>query len=150
MTIQLGDNGPEVSSWQKLIGITPPDGAFGPLTDQKTKEWQSAHGIEPDGVVGPLTLAAAKTIVAPSYPAAPENPPRPSGLRPMKNPVTKDITDWAVKLVNSPKEYPMGSQTTEYFGGRPLMGRIEWHTWTRKAGKLVTGIYRGITVYEYV
>lgn len=147
--IKLGDSGNEVKAWQELIGISPPDGAFGPLTDSLTKEWQSSHGIEPDGVVGPLTLAAAKTISTSTYPAAPENPPRPTGLKIAKNPVGKDVEKWAVTLVNSPKDYPMGSMTTQFFDNKPYTGRIEWHTWTHRGGKLVTGIFRGITIYEY-
>src|SRR6266702_3627544 len=58
-TVQLGSNSPTVSHWQEVVGIDPPDGAFGPITDQATRSWQSQNGIDPDGVVGPLTWTAA-------------------------------------------------------------------------------------------
>jgi chitosanase len=34
------------------------DGVFGPRTETALKQFQAAHGLQPDGVAGPLTLAA--------------------------------------------------------------------------------------------
>jgi hypothetical protein len=150
MTIKLGSKGPEVTAWQRIIGIEPADGDFGPITDALTKNWQSKHGIEPDGVVGILTWGKANELSKPQYPAAPANFPKPEGVRAMKNPVSKDVTNWSIKLLNDAKNYPMGSVTTEEFDGRTITARIEWHTWTHRAGKLVTGIFRGVTLYESV
>lgn len=58
-TIQSGSTGPTVTAWQNAIGVVPADGIFGPQTLAATKAWQSAHGLNPDGIVGPLTWAAA-------------------------------------------------------------------------------------------
>lgn len=58
-TIQSGSTGPTVTAWQNTIGVVPADGIFGPQTLAATKAWQSAHGLTPDGIVGPLTWAAA-------------------------------------------------------------------------------------------
>lgn len=56
--IKLGSSGPNVETWQKVIGVTP-DGKFGPQTEVITRQWQQAHGITADGIVGPLTWSAA-------------------------------------------------------------------------------------------
>jgi peptidoglycan hydrolase-like protein with peptidoglycan-binding domain len=53
----------DVATWQKIIGITPADGNFGPMTEVKTKEWQKKNGLEPTGIVGPATWAAATSGV---------------------------------------------------------------------------------------
>lgn len=58
-TLRIGDKGAAVSEWQKVLGITPADGNFGPQTDKSTKSFQSKAGLTADGVVGPQTWAAA-------------------------------------------------------------------------------------------
>ena len=40
----------------------PIDGNYGPVTDVAVTQFQRKHGIEPDGIVGPQTLAALKKI----------------------------------------------------------------------------------------
>jgi peptidoglycan hydrolase-like protein with peptidoglycan-binding domain len=70
-TIQQGSSGPDVVTWQKIIGVTA-DGKFGPATAAATKKWQAAHGLTADGIVGPKTWAAAQpTAVASPSVAAP-------------------------------------------------------------------------------
>src|SRR6266702_791808 len=59
-TIQLGSRGSTVVDWQcGVIGCTC-DGIFGPNTDRLTRQWQTAHGLVPDGIVGPKTWAVAE------------------------------------------------------------------------------------------
>ena len=60
-TIRIGDQGAAVSEWQRVVGIVPADGKFGPNTQRVTKQFQSKAGITADGVVGPQTWAAAHT-----------------------------------------------------------------------------------------
>lgn len=56
-TIQRGSTGPDVRTWQQIIGAAV-DGVFGAQTDAKTRVWQAAHGLDPDGIVGAKTWAA--------------------------------------------------------------------------------------------
>lgn len=58
-TIKRGSAGIDVRAWQQIIGATV-DGVFGPQTDAKTRVWQAAHELKPDGIVGPLTWGAAE------------------------------------------------------------------------------------------
>lgn len=75
-TIQYGSTGPDVVRWQKILGLSPADGSFGPATDAATKKWQTNHGIAPDGVVGPVTWKAAETMgVTPQVPSGFKPPP---------------------------------------------------------------------------
>jgi peptidoglycan hydrolase-like protein with peptidoglycan-binding domain len=55
--IARGATGPSVSLIQGLVGATV-DGRFGPQTAAAVRAFQRAHGLVPDGVVGPLTWAA--------------------------------------------------------------------------------------------
>jgi GH25 family lysozyme M1 (1,4-beta-N-acetylmuramidase) len=60
-TIHLGDIGPDVATWQSIIGVTV-DGRFGPKTVAATRAWQEAHNLKADGIVGPATWAAAGVV----------------------------------------------------------------------------------------
>jgi putative chitinase len=54
MLLKVGSSGEDVKKLQKKLGITA-DGAFGPGTEKKVKEWQSANGLKADGIVGSIT-----------------------------------------------------------------------------------------------
>ncbi|MCP2167767.1 peptidoglycan-binding protein [Goodfellowiella coeruleoviolacea] len=59
--VDSGDTGPEVASAQYLLRahgaqITA-DSIFGPQTQAATKAFQTAQGLDADGIVGPLTWA---------------------------------------------------------------------------------------------
>lgn len=56
MILKLGSQGPEVVALQTYLNLTA-DGSFGPKTEAAVKQWQSANGLVPDGVVGPKTIA---------------------------------------------------------------------------------------------
>ena len=66
-TIKLGSRGKVVRMWQAFLGFTGDDldGKFGSKkTLPETKKWQSAHGLTPDGVVGPKTWRKALESIA--------------------------------------------------------------------------------------
>ena len=54
---------------QKVVGCYP-DGFWGRLTTEAVKNWQRNHGLSPDGLVGPVTLAKMG-IVATSQAVSP-------------------------------------------------------------------------------
>ena len=59
MTLKKGMTGLHVQGLQELLHIYP-DGKFGPLTEEAVKEFQTAHGLVADGIVGEKTWAALK------------------------------------------------------------------------------------------
>ncbi len=63
--IRKGDKGDNVKAAQILLigrgyycGVFGADGDFGSATERAAKNYQSDHGLEPDGEIGPLTWAA--------------------------------------------------------------------------------------------
>lgn len=54
--LQRGDSGKAVEVWQTILGVSA-DGDFGPVTQAATGKFQSASGLEPDGIVGKETWA---------------------------------------------------------------------------------------------
>jgi len=51
MLLKVGSKGDDVKKLQEKLGLTA-DGSFGPNTEKKVKEWQSANGLIADGIVG--------------------------------------------------------------------------------------------------
>ena len=67
MALQKGSSGNEVKRWQAFLiskGYMggKPDGVFGAGTAKATMEFQQAHGLVPNGIVGPETLAEAQEL----------------------------------------------------------------------------------------
>lgn len=58
LTLLKGSMSSYVVQWQKILRI-PATGYFDADTDRATREWQKAHGLYPDGIVGPKTWRAA-------------------------------------------------------------------------------------------
>jgi N-acetyl-anhydromuramyl-L-alanine amidase AmpD len=64
-TLRRGASGWQVKRLQRLLRrhgqLAPPaeiDGEFGPVTEAAVRAFQTLHGLEPDGIVGPLTWGA--------------------------------------------------------------------------------------------
>jgi peptidoglycan hydrolase-like protein with peptidoglycan-binding domain len=66
MLLKKGSKGPEVKELQTILKINA-DGVFGAQTELAVKQWQSANGLAPDGIVGDKTRA--KMGIAPAKPA---------------------------------------------------------------------------------
>ncbi len=84
-TIGTGSSGDEVRKIQQTLqgqgyNVGPIDGLFGPQTQTAVQAFQRAHGLIPDGIVGPLTwnaLQGQPVAPAPTLPAP--MAPRPGG-----------------------------------------------------------------------
>ena len=81
-TLIQGSRGPEVIELQQKLeaaGFSPgtPDGVFGSKTAAAVRSFQTAHGLKPDAIVGPLTWDALDKLDAPPGPAPDPAPPIP-------------------------------------------------------------------------
>ena len=59
-TLKKGDRNDYVLNWQKFLNLNgyfcgTEDGIFGKNTEAAVKEWQAAHGLVADGIIGPKT-----------------------------------------------------------------------------------------------
>lgn len=65
--LRLGSTGQRVLDVQNALNVAgyrvARDGQFGPATRTAVISFQKKHGIAPDGVVGPATWAALRTVV---------------------------------------------------------------------------------------
>ena len=57
MLLKKGSKGEAVKQLQTILGCRP-DGSFGPTTENLVKQWQNAHGLVADGIVGDKTWNA--------------------------------------------------------------------------------------------
>ena len=81
MLLKKGDNNENVKLMQQKLGIEPAVTNFGPKTEAAVKAWQSAHGLDADGIVGDKTWAMIMAE-GQSVPTPVETPiPSTSGLK---------------------------------------------------------------------
>lgn len=66
-TVSYGDRGGLVPTIQSIVGV-PSTGSFDWTTVLAVKRYQGSHGLEIDGIVGPLTAAAMGLTGAPTPP----------------------------------------------------------------------------------
>lgn len=65
----IGDRGTAVVTLQKALtrlklDVGKPDGIFGSATQAAVIQFQKAHGLKPDGIVGPVTAAKLNAALA--------------------------------------------------------------------------------------
>jgi putative chitinase len=69
-TLRRGDEGPLVTKLQEKLGVDA-IGKFGPKTETALKEWQTANGLQADGIAGPFTLSKLGIEALPQAAPAP-------------------------------------------------------------------------------
>ena len=67
--LSIGDSGPAVVTLQKVLAalslkVGKPDGNFGPATQATVTAFQTAHGLNPDGIVGATTAQKLNDALA--------------------------------------------------------------------------------------
>ncbi len=67
--LSSGDTGPAVVTLQKALAalrldVGKPDGDFGSMTRAAVIAFQTAHGLDPDGIVGPITARSLNQALA--------------------------------------------------------------------------------------
>lgn len=63
MLLKLGTKHDNVKAIQAKLGLAV-DGVFGPGTAQAVKDWQTAHGLSADGIVGDATWSKLFAVIA--------------------------------------------------------------------------------------
>ena len=61
-TLRRGDSGELVQRLQRTLGGLTIDGNFGSGTEAAVRRFQTAHGVVPDGIVGPKTWATLDAV----------------------------------------------------------------------------------------
>ena len=77
----------------------------------------------------------------------PSNPPPPAGTVIWTLPVSKNLENWAIGVLNNPTDFPMLSLAYAVVDGQPVVARVEHHTWIGKTGQKGVCI-RGVTLYH--
>ncbi|HMJ52024.1 MAG TPA: N-acetylmuramoyl-L-alanine amidase [Polyangiaceae bacterium] len=76
--LKRGMTGSDVAAWQRFVLCPALDGIFGEQTETLTKMWQQHHALKADGVVGPITRAAAEAATTVPPPHVQEALPTPA------------------------------------------------------------------------
>lgn len=71
MILKLNTISQDVAAWQKYLGL-PETGIFDEQVKAATQKWQAERGLDPDGIVGPKTYAAAGITFKQYYPPRPQ------------------------------------------------------------------------------
>lgn len=83
--------------------------------------------------------------------SCPANPPAPAGFAVWRGPVPPPLSRWAVGLLKTVNQHDFGYtwQTTDPTTGKPVVARLDRHTWHfDSSGKLLTGLcWKGVTLY---
>lgn len=68
-TLRKGSRGAQVTELQQKLGVTPVTGYFGSITQAAVRDFQTANGLTPDGIFGPMSRAKlAGTVTGGGFP----------------------------------------------------------------------------------
>ena len=115
-SLRQGDIGQDVAEWQTLLGIIS-DGVFGPKTTAATKSFQARNGLDPDGIVGALTLTRAQR--APTLPPGVPQKPYPFSQARNCGPARPGgkVDLIVIHTMEAPEKPGTARAVAEWFGG---------------------------------
>lgn len=105
MALKLGDKGEAVKCWERALGLAP-TGLFDHGMDAATRSFQMQHGLTQDGIVGPLTWAAARGFAVVAGEPCIHLAPRTDTIlyQVVHHSDTKTVADMVQALNNAPKK----------------------------------------------
>ncbi len=96
--LSQGSIGVDVLSLQKMLRVlgydTEENGIFGSMTKAAVLHFQSANGLNLDGVVGPETMSALRMAISPGTVPAPMSKPIPYVSKPILKIPSLDLTGY--------------------------------------------------------
>lgn len=120
-----GEKSTRVSDLQKrlnALGTKPPlklDGIYGPKTRAAVIQFQKAHGLKPDGLVGPLTTKALRTKPAAAHKPPPKAAPAKAKAAPAQHTAAKSTPAKAIPAKTAPVAKPATRAMTHEPIGKP-------------------------------
>jgi N-acetylmuramoyl-L-alanine amidase len=142
-TLRVGTRGPDVLRWQQFLesqGHAPGqlDGVFGAKTAKATRDFQSAHALKVDAVVGPKTYAKAAQ----------------HGLRSIRRLTNAELTPRLIvearRLLAAHHAAPYGSEFPFEIDGIRYLGRIEEHYHPPGGARKPWGYHPGVSLFADV
>jgi peptidoglycan hydrolase-like protein with peptidoglycan-binding domain len=99
-TIRRGRDGDLVEEVQRLLGVAPVSGHFGPKTEAAVRAFQRARGMVADGIIGPKSWQALDEFRAAAPPPPPHLPGVPAPAIPPALPITPSVgaLAWGAKV----------------------------------------------------
>jgi hypothetical protein len=132
----MGDAGPEGGT----VTDCSVDGNPGVCIEVSACAALPGHSSTPGYCPGPADIECCTET-----PNVADNPPIPTGYKLMQQAdVTAAMTQWAVAILDDPKDYPMFSTATMTFGSLMVLARVEWHPPDFQN----SAVHRGVTLYE--
>jgi peptidoglycan hydrolase-like protein with peptidoglycan-binding domain len=137
--LRRGSRGPEVTELQRSLNALPTswrtpampmlevDGAFGPLTAEAVRGFQTRARITADGIAGPVTRGKLQEALAAS-PTTPATPPAPvtAPATPAAQPVQGELPPEQRGSPHEPREIPPAEYHLIHFGTHGRWG-VEAH-----------------------
>lgn len=129
-TIYRGCTGPLVTRWQQFLAAhgypVPAIGIFGPRTETFTRNFQTARGIEDDGVVGPSTYGQARALDT-TLPDLSAPAPVPTVPAPSPFPPSVPVDDLTLRH----NDWPLEEDASEFFGYPPALTHVVPPWWMK-------------------
>lgn len=143
ITLRTGRRSPDVERWQRFLTsqqllIGRADGIFGRATESATRTFQEREGLQPDGVVGPKTIARAREI----------------GFvvvrRMHDSDLDSDLIANATRILQELSEAPFGTESVFELRGNRYVARIEQHYHPIGGPRRPWGYHAGVSLFREI